>query len=131
MGSVEMSLFHLLNTMRFSNSFVIFLIFSVVAERVSSFSHQPGDRGDLEDWREYLELRELEEDAAKNSIVTYDKQAVEAEGNITALEGAVREACQCEVERLESIGVFILHYTSAEHMSSSDIKKVPGIIHAD
>merc|ERR1719369_1194835 len=27
--------------MRFSNSFVIFLIFSLVAERVSSFSHQP------------------------------------------------------------------------------------------
>merc|ERR1711936_750021 len=36
MGSVEMSLFHLLNAMRFSNSFVIFLIFSLVAEGSST-----------------------------------------------------------------------------------------------
>merc|ERR1712168_149698 len=41
MGSVEMSLFHLPSAMRFSNSFVIFLMFSLVAERVSSSSYQP------------------------------------------------------------------------------------------
>ena len=41
--SVEMSLFHLLSAMRFSNSFVIFLIFSLVAaDRVSGNSHQAG-----------------------------------------------------------------------------------------
>merc|ERR1711936_652143 len=34
--SVAMSLFHLLNAMRFSNSFVIFLIFSLVAEGSST-----------------------------------------------------------------------------------------------
>merc|ERR1712055_843360 len=48
MGSVELSLFHLLNTMTFSNSFVIFLIFSLVAERVSSFSHQPEGAPDIQ-----------------------------------------------------------------------------------
>merc|ERR1711990_43069 len=45
MGSVELTLFHLLNTM---NSFVIFLIFSLVAEMVSSFSHQPEGAPDIQ-----------------------------------------------------------------------------------
>merc|ERR1711970_63755 len=41
MGSIEKSLFHLLSAIRFSKSFVIFLIFSLFAESFSSFSHQP------------------------------------------------------------------------------------------
>jgi len=35
-------LFHLLETMKFAKSQVVFLIFSFVAERASSFSYQPG-----------------------------------------------------------------------------------------
>jgi len=109
-------LFHLLETMKFAKSQVVFLIFSFVAERASSFSYQPGDRE--------LELRKLEEDAAKNSTVMYDKQAVEAAGNVTSenrFQARKRQACATLYEHHNFIGEFITSYGGVNQVGDGQI----------
>ena len=73
-------------------------------------------------------MREMEEDSAKNSIVTYDK----ATTNVDALVAKVKTQCgDCEVEVLESIGALILHYPNSNHPSASQMLNIPGIKHAE
>jgi len=78
-----------------------------------------------------LRLIELRETAAKNQIVSYNKEELKAAGGIAALTAELKETCQCKVEPLEAIGAFILHYTSADHMSAEQLKmKVKDVAHA-
>ena len=78
-----------------------------------------------------LRLAELREIAAKNTIVTYNKHDLKEAGGIEAFKSQVKETCQCELEHLESIGAFVLHYESADHMSAAELKmRVRHVAHA-
>ena len=69
----------------------------------------------------------IEEKAAKKSIAWYDKSKVD---DTHALMLKVKEACNCEIEHLESIGSFVLTYASADHMAASKLLQIPHITHA-
>merc|ERR1719295_2264833 len=78
-----------------------------------------------------LRLAELRENAAKNTIVTYNKHDLKEAGGIEAFKSQLKETCQCELEHLESIGAFVLHYESADHMSAAQLKmRVRDVAHA-
>ena len=62
-----------------------------------------------------MKKRKLQEDSAKNSILSYVKSEVD---DIKALETHVKESCQCDVKHLKNIGVFVLRYKSTHHKSS-------------
>ena len=72
-------------------------------------------------------MRELEEDAAKNSVLTYDRAMVEAAGGLAALEQKIKDTCQCNVEHLASAGAFILHYPSSDHPAAESLMNIEGI----
>ena len=77
-------------------------------------------------------MREMEEEASKNSIVSYDKSAMKAKGPgaIQALQEQIEKACQCEVEHLDGIGAFLLHYKSADHPAAAQFLDIPDVSHA-
>ena len=76
-------------------------------------------------------MAELREIAAKNTIVTYNKHDLKEAGGIEAFKSQLKETCQCELEHLESIGAFVLHYESADHMSAAELKmRVRHVAHA-
>ena len=78
-----------------------------------------------------LRLAELRENAAKNTIVTYNKHDLKEAGGIEAFKSQLKETCQCELEHLESIGAFVLHYESADHMTAAQLKmRVRDVAHA-
>jgi len=74
-----------------------------------------------------IAMRDLEEDAAKNSILTYDRQQVAAAGGIPALKESIEEKCQCDVEHLDNIGAFILHYSSSNHPAAGTLMNIKGV----
>ena len=84
-----------------------------------------------------MKKRKFQEDAAKNSILSYVKSEVD---DIKALETHVKESCQCDVEHLKNIGVFVLRYKSTRHKSSrlsammlmsSEMLNIANIIHIE
>jgi len=78
-----------------------------------------------------LRLIELREAAAKNQIVTYNKEELKAAGGIAALTAQLEEKCQCEVTHLAAAGGFILHYDSVEHMSAAQLEMdIKDVAHA-
>ena len=72
-------------------------------------------------------MREMEEEAAKNSIVSYDKTSVK---DIKALQEQIEKECNCEVEHLDAIGAFILHYKSKDHPAANQFVNIPNVSHA-
>ena len=67
----------------------------------------------------------MKEEAAKKSIVTYDKKSVK---DIPALIAAVQEKCgPCEIKHLKRIGAFILKYPSQDHTPASSMLTIPGV----
>ena len=72
-----------------------------------------------------VDTREIEEDAAKNSILMYDPDIVE---DIKELEAKIQKICDCNIEHLPSIQSFILHYKDSAHLPASHFSSLPGII---
>jgi hypothetical protein len=62
------------------------------------------------------ELAARQEQAAKTSIVAYDKSKM-SEAEIFAEMGRLKKKCGCEVKNLASAGAFLLSYSSASHPS--------------
>ena len=73
-------------------------------------------------------MRELKEDAAKNSILLYDQDKVE---DVTQLEYKVKALCKCEVDHLPAIESFILHYTNTTHLPANKFQSIKGIVLTD
>ena len=72
-----------------------------------------------------VDTREMEDEAAKNSILMYDPEIVQ---NIKGLEDSIKEICNCNIEHLPSIQTFILHYEDSGHLPASTFSSLPGII---
>ena len=72
-----------------------------------------------------VDTREIQEDAAKNSILMYDPDIVK---DIRELEAEVQKICNCKIEHLPSIQSFILHYKDSAHLPASTFSSLPGII---
>ena len=72
-----------------------------------------------------VDTREIQEDAAKNSILMYDPDIVK---DIIKLEAEIQKICQCKIEHLASIQSFILHYKDSAHLPASTFSSLPGII---
>lgn len=68
--------------------------------------------------KEMLELK-----AAKTAIVLFD----EAVTNEKTLEASIKTTCKCSVQNLKPLAVFILRYTSANHMNASDLLSINGV----
>ena len=73
-----------------------------------------------------VDTREMEDEAAKNSILMYDPEIIYQ--NIKGLEGSIQEICNCTIEHLASIQSFILHYEDSAHLPASTFSSLPGII---
>ena len=73
-------------------------------------------------------MREMEEDAAKNSILLYDKDEV---SNVTSLQDQVEALCQCQVDHLQAIQGFILHYENRTHIPAEQFLSIKGIVLTD
>ena len=57
-------------------------------------------------------MMEMKEKTKKSSIIIYDKAVVGSGIGLSNLMSDVRDMCdQCQIEHLESIGAFVLHYT--------------------
>lgn len=106
---------------------ITFFVLLWTQGNVFSLVHEPrSSSADRE-----LRLAELRENAAKNTIVTYNKNVLKEAGGIDAFTAELKETCQCRLEHLESIGAFILHYESADHMSAAQLKmRVRDVAHA-
>ena len=73
-------------------------------------------------------MREMEEDAAKNSILLYDKDEV---SNVTGLQDQVEALCQCQVDHLKAIHGFILHYENMTHIPAEQFLSIKGVVLTD
>ena len=68
--------------------------------------------------------KEIQEKAAKNTIVAYDKSSM-AEDEITNEMKRLENECNCNVKNLDSVGVFILSHTNTTHPMAKDINLDP------
>ena len=69
-----------------------------------------------------VDTREIQEDAAKNSILMYDPDIVKD------IKAEIQKICNCKIEHLPSIQSFILHYKYSAHLPASTFSSLPGII---
>jgi len=69
-------------------------------------------------------LAEAEEEAAKRTIITYDKANL-SEKEIEDLMKEHEERCGCTVKHLKYAGAFILIYSSANHIKVEDLNLDP------
>ena len=63
----------------------------------------------------------VEDSAAKNKIISYNK-ALMSEEDIKIEERRLKEECDCEIQHLKSAGAFILKFKSSEEKRSKDLK---------
>ena len=75
-------------------------------------------------------MREMDDDVAKNSIVAYDRQDVANAGSIDELEEDIRQYCNCTVEHMPHIGVFVLHWPNADHVNATEMLRFNGVVTA-
>jgi len=93
-------------------------------------SRMPGTGPRLSPVEREAMMREMEEEATKHSIVTYNKASVAAAGSLEALEAKIKEKCNCNIEHLASIGAFKLNYDSSDHLNAAEMLEIPDISHA-
>ena len=78
-----------------------------------------------------VDTREVEEIAAENSILMYDKDIVNQEYQDAAkLMEKIKDICKCQIEHLPGVQSFILHYEDSAHMPASTFRDIPGITYA-
>ena len=70
-------------------------------------------------------MRASEEEAAKNSILMYDKDGIE---DVETLIAEVKDLCRCRVDHLQTIHGLVLHYKNASHIPASDFLAIKGIV---
>merc|ERR1719295_2068073 len=75
-----------------------------------------------------LAIRASKDEAAKNSILMYDKDEIEG---VETLITEVKKLCQCEIDHLSTIQGLILHYKNASHLPASDFLSIKGIVLTD
>jgi len=73
-------------------------------------------------------MRQLEEVAAKTSILAYDKDVVK---NTTVLAAQITATCECEIQHLPAIQSFILHYQDGNHLPATEFLSIEGIVVAE
>ena len=73
-------------------------------------------------------MRQLEEVAAKTSILAYDKDVVK---NTTDLAAQITAKCECEIQHLPAIQGFILHYQDGNHLPATEFLSIEGIVVAE
>ena len=78
-----------------------------------------------------VDTREVEEGAAKNSILMYDEDVVnQVYQDATKLMEKIKDMCKCQIEHLPGVQSFILHYEDNAHLSASTFKDILGIVYA-
>ena len=73
-----------------------------------------------------IEMAMLGEQAARTSIVTYEKNRM-SYGQIQALHNRLELDCQCDVEHLPHTGTFILTYPHQFHTLAVNLESVDGV----
>ena len=73
-------------------------------------------------------MRQIEEVAAKTSILAYDKDVVK---NTTDLAAQITAKCECEIQHLPAIQSFILHYQDGNHLPATEFLSIEGIVVAE
>ena len=63
----------------------------------------------------------VEDSAAKNKIISYNK-ALMSEEDIKIEERRLKDECDCNVQHLKSAGAFILTFKSSEEKRTKDLK---------
>ena len=75
-----------------------------------------------------MAIRASKDEAAKNSILMYDKDEIEG---VETLITEVKKLCQCEIDHLSTIQGLILHYKNSSHLPASDFLSIKGIVLTD
>ena len=75
-----------------------------------------------------IELKDLETSAKRTSILLYDNGIV---GNATQIKEEVKALCQCDVEHLPAIEIFVLRYHETAHLPAEEFLAIKGIVLVD
>ena len=78
-----------------------------------------------------VDTREVEESAAKSSILMYDEDVVnQVYQDATKLMEKIKDKCKCQIEHLPGVQSFILHYEDSAHLPASTFSDMLGIVYA-